>query len=773
MAQHIGPRTISATGGSIERVGNHVIHSFPPKIVSEGLILHWDPQIKESYPATGTQLYDLSGYNHHGTLNSTNIDFNNDVPHLLNFDGGANGNNEYVATGHTSTLAPEYVSLSIWIVFDSVSISNQLIAKRSSSHASGGGDYWFYLSSNGALLFDTYTSSGQVRQQYDWSTSASGNIPARQTGVWYNLTATFGPDYKRIYINGNLAKQSVGGGPTNTYGNTSDLRIAQNSWDNSYRLDGAIGQVLIYNRPLTQEEVTQNYQSWLPRRDLQTSFTFTPNTLGNESKVEVLCVAGGGAGGQDFAGGGGAGGLVYNSAFPVSGAQTVTIGRGGLRPSGGNQNRSGYNSSFGSITATGGGSGGGSASGDAQNGGSGGGSGNSYAAGTGVAGQGHDGVTTSSGMGGGGGGAGGPGLADGTGGPGLAFSISGKTEYYAGGGGGSTSGSKGVGGIGGGGTTQHGVIRSGSGVPGTGGGGGGFYGSWAGAGTGGHGQVIVRYPAIDYKAEVLIVAGGGGGGFDTGGGGGAGGLIYHSGYQLKAGKKYKVVVGGGGTRASSGSDLGDNGKNSVFNTDVAIGGGGGGSNQNQYGLDGGSGGGGGAYSQVQGTGGEGVAGQGSRGGDAVGGGTGGGGGGAGTAGKNGNASPLKSIGGDGLTYSITGTSTVYAAGGGGGQNVDSIHGLGGSNGVGGDGGLSTRNPTDPDSNTGSGGGGGCNTNQPNGNRRGSNGAAGRIVIAYKGPQRGLGGTIDTTSRPGYTLHIFEAGANSDQTASAGEIYFTA
>jgi len=30
------------------------------------------------------------------------------------------------------------------------------------------------------------------------------------------------------------------------------------------------------------------------------------------------------------------------------------------------------------------------------------------------------------------------------------------------------------------------------------------------------------------------------------------------------------------------------------------------------------------------------------------------------------------------------------------------------------------------------------------------------MIAYKGPQRGIGGTIDTTSRPGYTLHKFTA-----------------
>ena len=49
-------------------------------------------------------------------------------------------------------------------------------------------------------------------------------------------------------------------------------------------------------------------------------------------------------------------------------------------------------------------------------------------------------------------------------------------------------------------------------------------------------------------------------------------------------------------------------------------------------------------------------------------------------------------------------------------------------------------------NWGGGGGGGSGT--------GGAGGSGIIIIAYQGPQRGIGGTVDTTSRPGYTLHKF-------------------
>ena len=43
---------------------------------------------------------------------------------------------------------------------------------------------------------------------------------------------------------------------------------------------------------------------------------------------------------------------------------------------------------------------------------------------------------------------------------------------------------------------------------------------------------------------------------------------------------------------------------------------------------------------------------------------------------------------------------------------------------------------------------------------GSAGAAqdGIVIIAYKGPQRGTGGTVSTTARPGYTTHTFAAGS---------------
>lgn len=92
------------------------------------------------------------------------------------------------------------------------------------------------------------------------------------------------------------------------------------------------------------------------------SGTFTPVTAGLTS-VQVLNIAGGGAGGAGGGGGGaGAGGLVYSSSYAVSNGVgvTATIGAGatGLASGGGTTAQNGSNSVFGSNTATGGGAGG-------------------------------------------------------------------------------------------------------------------------------------------------------------------------------------------------------------------------------------------------------------------------------------------------------------------------------------------------------------------------------------------------------------------------------
>jgi hypothetical protein len=245
--------------------------------------------------------------------------------------------------------------------------------------------------------------------------------------------------------------------------------------------------------------------------------------IGNYTSQYVV-VAGGAGGGYGGGGGGGAGGYLESSSYLLVPGLTysVTVGSGGVGGTadpGTGSATNGNNSSFGSISAIGGGFGG-RTIGNGGSGGSGGGSGGwgngATTAGNGTAGQGNAGgnngfpnTNGSPWAGGGGGGAGSAGTAPpvtgtgGSGGNGLSSSITGTSVTRAGGGGGAPSaagGSVGAAGSGGGGSGATGSIAPGAGSANTGGGGG------AGAGVtnlngaaGGSGVVIIRVPTSNYS----------------------------------------------------------------------------------------------------------------------------------------------------------------------------------------------------------------------------------------------------------------------------------
>ena len=248
------------------------------------------------------------------------------------------------------------------------------------------------------------------------------------------------------------------------------------------------------------------------------AFTFAvPSGL---TAVDVLVVAGGGGNSQsNGSGGGGAGGLIYRPGFTVTPGGTVsgTVGGGGAGATDGSP---GDNSTFGTLTAIGGGSAGretGSRPGRAGGSGGGGVRGGSSGPGTqpgqpgdsGTYGFGNPGgANVSDGSphysGGGGGGAGAAGTnggnftPGGTGGAGRSYSISGSSVGYAGGGGGGPyNNGSGVGSPNGQGATTFGGGDGGGNFPGTanrGGGAGGGTGVLGGTNpSGGSGVVIIQY----------------------------------------------------------------------------------------------------------------------------------------------------------------------------------------------------------------------------------------------------------------------------------------
>ena len=284
------------------------------------------------------------------------------------------------------------------------------------------------------------------------------------------------------------------------------------------------------------------------------------------------------------------------------------------------------------------------------------------------------------------------------------------------------------------------------------------------------GSYSFTVPSGVTSMEVLVVGGGGGGGQVIGGGGGAGGLIYNSAYSVSGGQTLSITVGGGGAGAVANNAAyspgvsGSQGGNSVLSggsggTLTAVGGGGG-ANYNGNSSVGGSGGGGGAGGSGSGPS-AGTAGQGNTGGtrdsSSNNGGGGGGAGGAGVSGGSGSGG----TGGAGLSYSITGISKVYAAGGGGGVRITSsgtnTPGAGGSSNVGGQGASGPGGQGTDGTGSGGGGGGWYDSNSTAG--AGGRGGHGTVVLRW--------GTTSATVAAAGALQ-FNTTTKSIETLNAGK-----
>ncbi len=801
MGFNIGSRVLRATGGSIKRVGNYKIHTFPEEHVTNGLSLYFDAGDPRSLYPGSTSWNDLSDGGHVGTLTNG--------PVYSNFAGGVivfAPSNDYVLVPNTAATFSGSWTLEMWFRPTDVSSGYVNMFSMDGYNNSSGRGFAFYTHNDEIRFWSDPSEVDSIG-----NTQVITVTSALTINTWHHIVFTRDILTRKLicYKNGAFVGSYYGHDIDHeAYNPAGNYSIGARD-GSAYPFTGSMSIVRAYKRALSADEVLQNYNADKVRHSITYTGSFVPTCSGSAGKVDLLCVAAGGGGGVQHGGGGGAGGVQEVNSLSLTSEATYSVGIGsggkgsdtagtfsGLRGiNGGNSTFSGSNIT--TITSIGGGGGSSMYSGNqsGNSGGSGGGSaldqtggGGTKAGGAGTAGQGHAGGTmngySSSNYGGGsgGGGAGGVGgdspygssYLAGAGGKGIISTISGSSVMYGSGGGGGTHA-----------PWQRGTVTEGGGKggnsfsepgfngrPGTGSGGGGSGAMNMVGGSGGHGVVVVRYPAEDYNIELLVVAGGGAGGSasgnsSAGGGGGAGGVRYFSKTPVTAGKNYLVGIGTGG-RSVSGDVHGYNGGNSYFGDIVSIGGGGGakGHNNGSTGLGqndgrvGGSAGGGGSNAGNPASGyclgGKGILGQGNNGGNGSDGsgadGAGGGGGADGVGGDGvGATSTAKGgAGGAGKAYSISGSSVTYAGGGGGGGGSQGGGAAGsGGGGAGGGADAAGNNAT---ANTG-GGGGGAGTRNNNNEASGA-GGSGIVIIAYKGPQRGTGGVVSSTARPGYTTHTF-------------------
>jgi hypothetical protein len=206
-------------------------------IVTNGLILNIDPSKSTSYSGVGNTIYDLSGVGNNGALING--------PTFSSFNGGAlvlDGSNDYVLVNNAADILSktEYTKF-IFFYVTSFSTNNNLI-----SGGVSGLNHAFWLSGSNRLY---------AGHNGDWATFAGNTTLSLNT--WYCGAVTYSNvSGWKLYLNGVLDGTNAN---TTTFNNFGELQIG--AYANANLFTGRISLAMVYNRALSQQEISQNFNA--------------------------------------------------------------------------------------------------------------------------------------------------------------------------------------------------------------------------------------------------------------------------------------------------------------------------------------------------------------------------------------------------------------------------------------------------------------------------------------------------------------------------------
>jgi hypothetical protein len=205
-------------------------------VVTSDLVLYWDANNPSSYPGTGTTIYDISnsGTAYNGTFVNT-ISYTSDNGYKVL---GTNGSNSYI---YNSSLNLSSTNYTVMVGSRYTSIGGRLL----NSH-------------NNNWLLGHWNGNTNVHYASGWITSSSTGGDTN----WriYTATGNISGDSYSFYSNN-------GSPTTNSGGAAGPNGIAFGAYNGGISEFGAgyMSFVLIYNRILTSEEMTQNYNVFKDR----------------------------------------------------------------------------------------------------------------------------------------------------------------------------------------------------------------------------------------------------------------------------------------------------------------------------------------------------------------------------------------------------------------------------------------------------------------------------------------------------------------------------
>jgi len=227
------------------RVGWRAASNAPaPEIITSGLILNLDAGNASSYPGTGTTWNDLSGNGRNATL-ANGVGYSSSNGGVLTFDGI----NDY---GQVPTFTyPNSYSVAVWVRINYTNSTNyaRILEKGLNNE--------FALTINKPARPDSY-----VYQLGDSSAALRSNsaVLSNYTLLTTTVENTSSSNYTiKFYINSTLDNTTT---YTISFTKTNPLYFGGNPAAlNLTAMFGEIGQIFMYDKILSQSEITQNYNA--------------------------------------------------------------------------------------------------------------------------------------------------------------------------------------------------------------------------------------------------------------------------------------------------------------------------------------------------------------------------------------------------------------------------------------------------------------------------------------------------------------------------------
>lgn len=250
----VNTTSVSASLSWINTQTNLFVVNFDyENIVTSGLVFNTDAGLVGSFPTTGSTWYDVSGGNITGSLVNAPV-FNSANSGSLLFNGSSN----YVTFGNqnlgidlTSKSFCAWVNLSASLG-NPISILDKQFDNTPPSNNYGGWGFW--IGSNRKLWWWSMPNQ-------DIIDNGSATIG---TNIWTHIATTYNASTKTasFYINGTLNSSISNTNIVDQSSGTQPLAVAVarlGQVNQAGYINGAIGNILVYNKVLTLAEIQQNY----------------------------------------------------------------------------------------------------------------------------------------------------------------------------------------------------------------------------------------------------------------------------------------------------------------------------------------------------------------------------------------------------------------------------------------------------------------------------------------------------------------------------------